>query len=358
MAFPTVDINLIDTGSGGQATGFDHYSGMIFYGTAPTVTGKWTQYPGPPVIKVQQMFSAQDATDAGIVPFSDNTAATGTYVISAKGNTGDIIKIDVVVPLVNGTTTTVNLCTYTEVAGDSTIALLGASIAAAINANTVTTGYSASFTTATLTLTAPKSTGISLNTGTPIVVTITGTIAGTITQFNSGTASQHSIWKYQISEYFRIHSEGVLFVGILASSSSFNEISVLQYASKSKLRQVLVYDTDTTRASAANIIATALSVNTACNVSVKTAPILAVYSPNIKNVTDLSTYPDQNLNTASRVQIVISQDGDAAGALLYVQNGQSVGNGGAKLASISKSRVSASDAQPISSFNMSDGTEK
>lgn len=72
----------------------------------------------------------------------------------------------------------------------------------------------------------------------------------------------------------------------------------------------------------------------------------------------LPDYPDQNINTANKVQCVISQDGLSEGARLYVANGLvTIGNVGAKLGSVSKSRVSASDAQPIPDFNMSNGVE-
>lgn len=362
MALPQVTINKQQNQNSRKPAGFDFYSGIIFYGTAPTVTGKWAEYVGTPTIKAQQMFSPSDITSAGIIPYSDNTAPTATYLITnAATAAGEDLPISIVEPRANSTTETIDLGTYETVTGDTVIDTLGANLAAFINAGTSTHGYSASFNTVndTLTITAPKYVGVSLNSGTPLVIDESGTdIAGTITQFSAGTASNHAVWSYHISEYFRIYEEGVLWVGIIASSSSFNEVTTLQkIAAGSKLRQVGVFDTDSTRGAAANISGTILSLQNAVLDSELTAPFVSVYSPEISGVSDLSTLPDQNINTSNKVQCVISQDGDNDGALLYVRFGKTVGNIGAKLATIAKSRVSGSDAAVTTDFNVSDGVE-
>lgn len=357
MAFNKVDTNIIGGGTGRPIQGYDHYSGLSFLGTAPTVTGKWNPYNGDTTIKAQQIFSVQDAEDCGILPWTDNVSASGTYLITTAGATGDTINLSIPVPIANGLIETVNFGTYTKLVSDSSIALLGASLTAMINTGTINHGFTATFNTATITVVGPKFYGVSLN-GVTITATIVGTIAGTSGAFANGTASQYAAWHYQISEYFRIFGEGGnIWIGIRATSDSFKELCVLQSAAQNQLRQIGVYEIDATRSSAANITGTILSINSAASLKDETSPFEVVYSPNIKAVTDLSTYPNQNLNTSSKVQCVISQDGKAAGALLYVRLGQSVGNVGAKLASIAKSRLSASDAQPIDSFNMSDGVE-
>lgn len=358
MALPNVTIQRGSGTSGRQGANFDPYSGLVFYGTAPVISGKWATQAGTPNIKFQEMFSANDATLSGIVPYADNTASTSTYLITTKGNTGDKVVGTVTVPIKSGLTQTITLFSYTVPSGDNTIALQGAAIVALINAGTVTHGFSASFNTATFTITAPTSYGIALNTGTPYVYTITGAFAGTDTQnVVAGTYSPYAIWYYHISEYFRVNPTGVLYVCIISASSSFNETVTLQAAANSKIRQIGIYDNDTTRPTAANITGTLLQLHNAVTTLQQTAPVYAIYSPNIQAISDLSTYPDQNLNTAFKTQCVISQDGLASGALLYTISGQSIGNIGAKLGSLSKSRVSASDAQAISDFNMSDGVE-
>lgn len=358
MALPDVDIVQKNGTSGRGATGFDFMSGMIFYGTTPVVTGKWTQYPGPPVIKAQQVFSKTDITSAGVIPYSDNTASRGQFVINTQGATGATGEIKVTVPKANSTTEVISLGVYTVGVSDTTIALQGAAWAAVINAGTATHGWTATFTTATMTLIAPKSAGKSLNTGTPYASTLTGALAVTITQNTVlGTASEWAVWAYQMEEFFNKFPTGNIWVGVISASSSFDEIVTLQGVASNKLRQIGIQEIDATRSSAANIIGTITSINTAAVKLQKKSPLSIVYSPNIYSVADLSTYPDQNSNTAYKVQCVISQDGNAKGALLFVQNQISIGNMGAKLASIAKSRVSASDAQPIDDFNMSDGVE-
>lgn len=361
MAFPDVIINQISSNQGRQLPGFDHYTGLMFYGTAPSVTGKWASYTGTPTIKTQQMFSSSDATSAGIVPFTDNTAPTATYLITTAATAaGEFLPISVDEPLQNGTSRTIDIGTYETVSGDTAIDTLGANLVIFINAGTVTHGYSASYNsgTNTLTITAPKTVGVSLNSGSPLDIDETGTdIVGTVTQFSGGTVSPYAIWYYHIKEYFRVNPGGNLTVGIISASSSFNELTTLQQAADSRLRQIGIYDNHTTRGLAANITGTITQIQAACIVSQKKAPFSLFYSPNITAVTDLSTYPDQNLNTANKVQCIISQDGLADGALLYVKSGQTIGNIGAKLGSISKSRVSSSDAQATAEFNMSDGVE-
>jgi len=363
MSFPSVTINTLNGGSGRPLPGFDYYSGLMFYGTAPSVTGKWDTYTGSPNIKAQQLFSAADATSAGILPNTENTAAVAIYeILTAATAAGETIVFSVDVPQQNGAVDTVSIGTYTTVSGDTVIDTLGANLVIFINAGTVTHGFSATYSSADneLSITARKKDGVSLNTGSPLDIDVSDTdITGTITQFAGGTASQYAIWFYQISEYFRIFGTGgTLWVGIISATSSRNEIVTLQnQAALGKLRQIGIYDTSTTTGLAANITASLLTVQNAVDTLEQTAPCVVVYAPNVKPVADITTYPDQNLNTAGNCQCVISQDGLADGALLFVQSGQSVGNIGAKLASIAKSRVSASDAQPIDTFNMSNGIE-
>lgn len=366
MSFPNLTLVQKQGNSGRPIQGQDHLSGMLFYGDAPSVSGKWATYAGSPSIKAQQLFSTADATSAGIIPYSDNTAATSTHTL-VKGSTGDTITIYAAIPVVVSDTyptgfKTVTLCTYAQVAGDSTDTLLAVSVKNAINALTYSTGFSATSALGVVTIIAPKSAGISLNTGTVYTKTIVGTMTDTIVQnVVAGTASNHALWYYQISEYFRIFPKGSnIWVGIcaVADRSSFNEVVTLQrVAAKSTLRQIGITDISTTTGLAANISGSISTLQTAVETCFQDAPFEAVYSPNIAAVSDLSTLPDQNLNTAPRVQTVLSQDGGNDGAQLFIRNGISTGSMGVKLATIAISRVSASDAQAITAFSVSSGTE-
>lgn len=360
MGFPDVNIVQRSGGTGRPLPGFDYYSGLMLYGPTPTVTGKWPTYNGTPNIKAQQIFSVSDAEAAGILPYTDNTASTGTWLITTKGNTGDILIVSATISVLGGGTSTVVLATYTAIVGDSTIALQGAAITALINAGTVNHGFSAAFTlSTTITITAPKNQEKYLNTGTPYTFGITGAFVGTLTQnVIAGTASDYALWHYHIAEYFRIFSSGGnIWVGIIAASSSFNELNTLQSASGSKLRQIGIVDVSTATGLAANVIATILGVDTAAKLSSQTQPYQVVYQPNITAVANLGTYPDQNLNVANTVQCVLSQDGLYLGNLLYRNQGRTIGNCGVKLATLALSRVSASDAQITDQNNVSNGQE-
>ena len=362
MALNNVTINQTQGTSGRTGAGFDFYSGIIFYGTAPSVAGKWASSADSPVIKYQQMTSYGDAASAGIIPFTDNTASTSTLLLTAAASgAGFIIKITSTEPTPNGGSNVVTLCSYTTQSGDTVEATLGANLTATINANTITTGYSASFNagTETITITAPKSKGISLNTGTPYAFIAGGSSAAvTITQnVVAGTASEYALWDYHISEYFRMNADGNLFVGIISATSARNEMNTLQKVAQSKLRQIGIFDTVQLASDGSTSISKVLECQTAALLSQPTAPYSVLFQPNIFVVSDLSVLHDQNLNTANKVNLLLSQDGNAYGAQLFVVSGQTVGNIGAALGALSASRVSSSWAQPISMFNLSDGTE-
>lgn len=363
MAYPEVIINQLNNSSGRVAEGFDFYTGIVFYGTAPVVSGKWEEYVGSPTIKYEPILSPDDIASAGILPNTENTVAAATYEITvAATGAGETINFSITEPIANGATRSIDLGTYETVSGDTVIDTLGANLESFINAGTVTHGYSASYNSAndTLTITAPKYAGVSLNSGNPLVVDETDTdIQGTITQFSGsvGTASQYAAWDYHLREYYRKNPTGNMTVAIISASSSFNEIVTLQNAASGKLRWCGIYDTSTTRGTAANITGTITQIDTAAKTLDKKTPLSVVYSPNLHGISDLSDYPDQNLNTANKVSCVISQDGDAEGALLFVRLGQSVGNLGVKLGTRSALRVSASDAQPTEQNNISDGVE-
>ena len=353
-------INRGQGGSGRAAPGFNYYTGGMFYGTAPS---GWTSYTHPlfpdVTIKAQQILSPSGATTAGILPNTDNVANTWTSVCTI-GTIGNSIIITALVPIVGGTQV-VTLCNFALTG--STLALQGAAIAAAINANTFLTGFSATFATATLTLIAPTSVGIAFNVTSPYTLTATGTspfVFGVPSVGVAGTASTYADAYYQISEYYRLNPTGNLWIGFVASSTSFEEILALQLASGNLLRQMWIADIDPTRGSSADLLATVESVQAIAGLVSQTAPFEVIYRPNIAALTSttLSTLPNaQSLTQTNNVQVLISQDGAAQGALLFGAAGYSISNLGAKCGTLSASRISSSDAQPIQQNNVSNGIE-
>ena len=353
-------INRANGKSGRAAPGFSYYTGGMFYGTAPT---RWTSYTHPlfPAvsIKAKQFTSVTDATNGGILPNTDNVAATFTAALTTKGNTGDTTIPVFIIPITGALTQSVNLGTYTVGSSDTTIALQLTALAAVINSNTYLTGFSATVSATVLTIICPTSLGVYPNTASVPTFTITGAFVWAVAALGvSGTASVYADAYYQISEYFRINPTGNLWIGFISSSSSFQELLALQLASGNLLRQMWIADTSTSRGLAANLLATVTSIQAILNLIATTTPFEVVYRPNIKAVSDLSTLPNaQTLSNTNNVQVLISQDGNAQGQLLFLECGYSISNLGANCGNLSASRISSSIAQPIDNNNVSNGIE-
>ena len=340
-------------------SGSDYISGMVFFtGTLPS--GFTSTY------NKKQIFSVSQAETLGILnDYSDETKATGKYVISAAGVTGDTATITITEPTIqSGVTRTVDLGTYTVASGTTTIAAQGAAWAAVINAGTLTHGYSASFTTATLTIKARAGMGISLNSGTPIAVSLSSgaTLAGTLTQFGgsgvtAGVASKLALWYYHISEYFRLQPKGNLWVGFypVPSSYTYTETTDLQNYAQGTIRQIFGYNDVARTANEVSSDCTALQAAQATS-EAEHMPFSIIYSPNIKAISDLSTLNNLGNLTANKVSVCISQDAGGQGAWLYLTEGKSITTGGALLGAVSAAKVSE-DIAWVAKFNISNGVE-
>lgn len=321
--------------------------------------------------RIKKLFSPADAETLGIKKdYSDATAAVAVYLITTAGSTGEVITVKVTeVPTYdqNGIlqTNVTTLCAYTKVAGDSSIALLGASLAAAINAGTYTHGYTASFTTATLTLTMPKKLGIFPNSGAPLAVTTSGggTHAGTITQPTGsggttlGVASKQAVWRYHIDEFFRRQPKGVLYVGFYAIPTTYNfvELTLMQNFASGKIRQFGVFLNSEAHAyTSADLTAIHTEIVTNCDTNYK--PTSALYAADLSATSDLSALTDLNTLSANKASAIIGQDGAALGYYLYKTVGKSITTLGASLGAVSFSSVSDS-IEWVGKFNMSNGTE-
>jgi len=357
------DITFIkgQNGLGRPLPGSDYISALNFYTANANLPSGWTTSA-----RVKALFSPSDANSAGILPnynknniyagtnFADATAATYTSVIT-RGATGDTINIKCNT-LTLGGVVAVNLGTYTQLSGDSTLALLGASIAAFINSGTVTHGYSASFATATLTIIFPKSQGTYPNTGTPVVITVTGTIVGATPALGvTGVQSLQAIWFYHISEYFRIQPKGQLFTAFNPIAYTFTDITTTQNFAQGKVRQIGCYLGGDAHAYASGDLTT-IHNEIVANDDANHRPLSALYAANIKATSDLSTLTDLNTLSANKVSAVIGQDGAAFGNFLYLTAGYSISCIGAALGAVSFSNVSNSISW-IAKFNMSNGSE-
>lgn len=329
--------------------GKDHISSMVFY-TATLPSGFTTND------RIKRIFSLDEAVALGIDNnYADETKSTMTALFTNAGAAGDKVKITVQEYITaENATGIVDLGTYTVLSTDTTVALLSASAAAFINAGTLTHGYTAAGPTATMTITTRKGLGKFLNTGTPYVFTITGTVAATLTQsVVAGVASLKSTWYYHISEYFRVQPLGDLFLAFYAvpSTYDFTDLVTIQQYASGEVRQFAVYCDGTTYTSgkvqAAQAVATTLSTNH--------MPCQIVLTFDYAAAT-LSTLADLSGLASNNVSVVIGQDGFAKGYKLYKAVGKSITNLGCILGAVSLAKVSENIGW-LSKFNLSDGTE-
>ena len=330
-------------GLGRPLPGQDYISGLLTYSNV-LPSGFTT------VNRIKALYALSDAVNAGILnDYSDATAATFSYLVTAVGAAGD--KIDILSTEPNST---VDLGTYVRLSTDTTIAILGASIAAFINSGTINHGYSAAFATATVTVTMPKKLGIFPNNATtPIAVVITGAIAGTLTQPAGGVASALAVYYYHISEFFRIQPKGVLYFGFFAvpSSYSFVEVSTMQNFANGIIRQIGVFK------NAIYAVADLTALDIICKVNdVAHKPISSLYAADLSATTDISTLVDLNTLTANKATAVIGQDGGGQGNFLFLTTGKSVTILGALLGAVALAKVSENVGW-AAKFNISNGTE-
>lgn len=346
MSLNNITFVLGKGGLGRPLPGQDYISGLIFY-TANLPSGFSAGS------RIKQIFSVPDAEALGIKDdYSDATPATAVETVTGVGANGDTVNISITE--LNGVV--VNLGTYTKTAGEATVTAVAAAIKAIINAGTLTHGYTADNVAGVLTITAPKRLGVFLNSGTPVAVTIVGTVAITVAQPSGGVASQQAVWHYHISEYFRMQPQGNLFLGLFAvpGTYNYNEVTTLQTFANGTIRQVGVYKNVAPAATGGDLTA----LHNVCQANVVLhKELIGLLATDISAVADLSTLYDLSQLTANLAAgMNISQDGGALGATLYLTTGKSITNLGAELGAVSLAKVSEDIAWP-QKFNISDGTE-
>ena len=346
-------------GSGTPLAGSDYISGLLFY--SATLPSGFSSSD-----RIKTFFSVADAEDKGITnTSSDETKATATYQVTTAGAAGDIVKItcatiDSTNPLAAiNSVGTLTLCEYTMLTADVvSTTTAAAALAAAINARTYIHGFTASPATATVTITAVAGQGTFLNSGTPYVVTITGTVAGTLTQnVVAGVASELDIMHYHISEYFRKNPKGKLYVGVYATAdaTTFASVTLMQNFANGEMRQIGIYQKTT--AFVASQCTTLQAVLTTLATNYR--PLSAIYQSEFStyaDLTDLTDYTNLHLLTCPNVTVTIAQDGAAQGFKLWKATGLTIGSVGACVGDVSAASVQENIAW-IDKFNLSNGTE-
>jgi Protein of unknown function (DUF2586) len=326
-------------GLGRPLAGEDYISALLFYTSVTLPTGFTS------LDRIKQVFSLSDAEALGITDTQlGATASTATFQITNKGAAGDAIALTV--SAINGTLT---LASYAQVAADVvTIITSAARLASEINLGTLTHGWTAlSNGVDTVTLTAPKTQGIYLNTGTPYSIAITGTFAGTLVQnVVVGVASTIDIMHYHVQEYFRVQPKGNLYIGIYAISATFAEVTTMQDFTQGAIRQIGVY----TQAAYASGTVTLLQTQATAN-EVNHKPLEILYNPDFSGTIDLTTLVTLHTLTAQNVSVLFGQDGAAIGYTRWKATGKSIGCLGTTLGAVALAKVSDSIAW-VAKFNV------
>lgn len=341
-----VIINRGQGGLGRQPLGQDYISGFVFYGSAPQ---------GFTTTNVLKFGGISDAVAAGIDGTSgDETQAQINFTVTSTGSTGDTVTITFNEPGSN----IVTLATYTQVPTDTDADHLATHIAAAITANTYQNGgYTATAATDVVTVTVRPGLGIYPNSGSPLGITHTGTIAiSARTLHLPGIASQWDIWYYHISRYFAQSPNAALYVGVWLPPTSFvgyafTEVSSLQNFANGAIRQCGVYIPSTFLHAQVTAIQTQVNSQIANN-----CPLSVLIGSNFKGEF-VSTLTDISGLNSEHVSVVLGQDGGAKGAALFVVSGQSVTQLGEVLGLVSRSQVS-DDIAWVATYTLSpDGIE-
>ena len=357
MAQPNITFIEGSGGLGRPLESKDHISGYAVFSStyASSVPSGFTTSA-----RVKALYSADDAVAAGIAKdYSDATAASGTYAVTAVGSDGNTVELKVadLNPL-TGASRTISLGVYTKVAADTTTTNVATAIKNIINSGTATHGYSATSATATVTVTAPKAMGSFLNTVsmTATYVTTGTAIAGTIVAFSGGASSQSAIHYYHISEFFRMQPKGILYVGLYNTSTTYTEITDMQTYANGSMRQVAVFKDGTWASGDITILNTIANTN-----KTNYKPLSVLYAGNLVATTDITTVFDFSNATTNLVTSVISQDGGGKGNFLFESSltggaKKSITNIGCALGTVALAKVSESIAW-VGKFNISDGVE-
>lgn len=327
-------------GLGRPLAGEDFISGYLHYSASLPAGFSSTD-------RIKQVFSVADAEALGITnAHLGETKSTATYAISNKGATGDTLALTVA-----STLGTLTLASYTQVAADAvSLTTCGDRLALEINNGTSAHGFTALNAAGTVTITAAAGEGIYLNSGTPYVVTIVGTIAGTLTQnVVPGVASEIDIMHYHISEYFRAQPKGNLYVGIYgtADATTFASVTLMQNFALGKLRQIGIYQKATPFATSQTTTLQAILETNETNHK----PLEAIYQAEISGTANITSLTDLRALSNENVSVTIGQDGAATGYRLYLATGKSIGCVGTTLGAVAFAAVNE-DIAWVGKFNM------
>lgn len=356
MALPNINFVKSTSGLGRALPGTDYISGYVhYYPSGRTLPSGFSSND-----RIKKIFSVADAVALGITDASlGETAAVAKILVTTAGVAGDTVTITYTgIEETKLSAAKKIIDAYTLVSADVvSTTTCAAALAAAINANTATHGFSATNSTNSLLITTKAGEGIFPNSGTPYAYTTSGTFAGTVTQPTGsgstvlGIASFIDIAYYHISEFFRMQPKGVLYVGMYveeASAYAYADVtSVINYA-QGEIKQLAVYHNNVVWTSAQP---TALqAVITTATTYYK--PFIGFIQAEISGTVNVSSLTDISALTAPSVSVCIAQDNYNDGYHLYKATGKSIGAVGTLLGTVAAAAVNESIAW-VSKFNVS-----
>jgi len=288
------DIDFIrGQGVGGVDPVNSHISSLLFY--SDNLPSGFTSSE-----RIKAIFGISQAEALGIVnDFSDETKAVdGTIEVTTKGATGDIETI-----LVGGA----SIAQYTVLSTDADEAAEAIGIAAAINANAGSHGFTATVALAIVTVIPPVGMGKALTTN-ALTFASSGTGAATVTDFVSTLAagSFFAVMHYHISEFFRAKPNGKVFVGIYPEGSfgGTGIAEIIDFA-EGEVRRISILETvepfATSQLSAIqNILVTKRNEH---------KPASAIFHANMSALSAASL-PNLTNATSSKVNVNAAEDGN------------------------------------------------
>jgi Protein of unknown function (DUF2586) len=355
MALPNINFVKSTSGLGRALPGTDYISGYVhYYPSGRTLPSGFTSSD-----RIKKIFSVADAVTLGITDASlGETKAVAKIAVTTAGTVGDTVTITY-----NGieetklSAVTKIIDAYVLVTADVvSTTTAAAALAAAINAGTASHGFTATSSVANLLITTKAGEGIFPNSGTPYAYSTSGTFAGTVTQPTGsgstvvGVASFIDIAYYNISEYFRMQPQGVLYVGMYVEESTYayaDVTSVINYA-QGEIKQLAVYHNNTVWATTQP---TALqAVITSATTYYK--QFIGFIQAEISGTASLASLTDISTLTAPSVSVCIAQDNYNDGYHLYKATGKSIGAVGTLLGSVALAAVNESIGW-VSKFNVS-----
>jgi len=157
-------------------------------------------------------------------------------------------------------------------------------------------------------------------------------------------STDFSLEYYQASEFFRVNSNGYLYLSIYpvpTSPYTFSELYDFQNELNGDLRQVAIHTDiafDTVEVQALQLIATQLED--------EYMPLSVLYSADFTGIYDLNNLDSLRNLQSPKISVISGMDGSADGYALYVSTGKSVCAIGATLGAVSKVLVNESVASP------------